>query len=245
MRRLLLFLATICLAWLILDRFLRKPTTEYANTPTNRSIQSIDQQNAHKIHPIRDSNGKTDLNQISSPTTRSELTNAAFILSEAANFDDPAAGKIIGLLNDTGWSASEQALRFQQIYNQTLRIFFLEDLIAEDRLNMRTAWSGVQTNTFYTVEMKRDSHNQYENIRAAFERSTRNDQEELLTGLVDYLGPSPNIPSEELRRRLLEIHPRIPIDGPLTNLIPSPSTIVPQYDFVWVVGSGSGRLNFR
>ena len=39
---------------------------------------------------------------------------------------------------------------------------------------------------------------------------------------METLGEPPNIDKDELRRRLLEIHPHLPIDGPLLDLIKSP-----------------------
>ena len=106
------------------------------------------------------------------------------------------------------------------------RIFFADDLIAENRLNMRSTSQGLETNGLFSSDMKRESRRQYEVLRSIFEGEMRKDQEIRLSNVLVSLGPPPNLPMDELRRRLLEIHPRLPITGTLTNLLPPSSTVV-------------------
>jgi hypothetical protein len=139
---------------------------------------------------------------------------------------DPAAEKLFEVFQEAGIPEAEQIRHFWHTYNQLTRIDYHDELIAEDRLATRTSLQEVATNAIYTDEARRQSRLASEELRASFEGHLRKQQGEMLDEVVRALGNT-QFPVDELKRRLLEIHPHLPLEGPVTNLLTPPPQIVP------------------
>lgn len=166
------------------------------------------------LHPV--SNGR----DISTSGTNSNASDAALVLQELRGFDDPAAEQLTDVLDQAGWPKREQLQRFKETYDQLVRIHQLNDLIADNRVNMRSQFESIETNELYSAQMRRESRRQYMILQNTFEATLHQRQAETMTNLLRFLGPAPGMDSDELRRQLLDVHPRFPIEGPITNFLP-------------------------
>ncbi len=213
---------TFVLGSLIEDQIRRHPSFGSPETKSEPSVQ----QPIARTHLTAQHTGLARTDHLvaarGSLADIADFSNADTIIAAAIRFDDPAAEKVISLLADAGWTKSEQARLFRETYSKLGSIYFNEELIAEDRLETRKMLSGVETNTDFSSDLKRQSRGQYEGLRALFEAHIRTLQQDSIASLMETLGEPPNIDKDELRRRLLEIHPHLPIDGPLLDLIKSP-----------------------
>ena len=144
-------------------------------------------------------------------------TSAVLVLQELRGFDDPAAEQLTDVLEQTGWSKEEQLQRFKESYDQLVRIHHLHDLIADNRIEMRSQFEAVETNQLYSPQMRRESRRQNMVLQNTFEDMLHQQQAEIMTNLLGFLGRPPRMESDELRRQLLDVHPRFPIEGPITN----------------------------
>ena len=149
------------------------------------------------------------------------------IHSELKRSPDPAAEKLFQVFQEAGIPEAEQVRHFWQTYNQLNRIDYHDELIAEDRLATRTTLQEVATNSTYSDEARRQSRLASEELRASFETHLRKQQDEMLNEVLRNLGNT-QFPADELRRRLLEIHPHLPLEGPVTNLLTSPPSAPPN-----------------
>lgn len=156
----------------------------------------------------------------SRPETGASNSNGELVLQELRAFDDPSSEQLVELLARAGWSKEEQVARFKEAYDQLVRIYQFGDLVADNRVDMRPVFESLITNQVYSPEMRRESRRQYMVLQDTFEEEMRSRQITTLSNLLLFLGPAPQMESVELRRRLLEIHPRIPIFGPITNFLP-------------------------
>ena len=150
----------------------------------------------------------------------------AQIQVEIRKCPDPAAEKLLEVFQEVGVPEAEQVRQFWHTYNQLTRIDYHDELIAEDRLATRTTLQEVATNSTYSAEARRQSRLASEELRASFEAHLRKQQADMLNEVLRNLGNT-RFPTEELRRRLLEIHPHLPIEGPLTNLLTPPPATLP------------------
>lgn len=149
-------------------------------------------------------------------------TNASLVLQELRTFDDPAAEQLVTVFDRTGWSPNDQILRFKEAYDQLGRIFFYDDLIAENRLQMRSAFESIGTNLEFTPNMRKESRYHYSVHQNVFEADIRRRQTTIFSNLVVFLGTPPSLDLEEFKQRLRDVHPRLPLDGSITNFLPQP-----------------------
>lgn len=160
----------------------------------------------------------------SRPETGTSNSSGELALEELRVFDDPSAEQLVELLAHAGWSKEEQVVRFKEAYDQLVRIYQFGDLVADNRVDMRPLFESLITNQVSSPEMRRESRRQYMVLQDTFEEEMRSRQTTTLSNLLLFLGPPPQMESGELRRRLLSIHPRIPIFGPITNFLPQVQT---------------------
>lgn len=160
-------------------------------------------------------------------TTNHHNPQAPLILQELRTFADPAAENLLSVFDQAGWSESEQVARFREAYDQLVRIYSYDDLIAENRLEMRTQITNLGTNEQYTEEQKRELRERYAILQDSFSAELRQRQAKIMSNLVNFLGAPPAMEAAEFERRLKEVKPRFPLEGSITNHLPKPTPIDP------------------
>jgi len=220
--------ATLTLALVSLLAFLisRNPPQRRApadSLPGNSPVAGA----SNSVHrsPVWGFPGQTNPGQL---TTNPSNPKAPLIVQELRAFADPAAANLLTLFDRAGWNESEQVARFRETYDQLVRIYFYDDLIAENRLEMRTQIINLGTNTQYTEEQKRELRERYAILQDSFSAELRQRQTKIMSNLVTFLGLPPGMEAPEFERKLREIQPRFPLEGSITNHLPNPTPLDPS-----------------